>query len=58
MPHFLLCFEVILQADGEEGAGWGGSQILARGQTIFPLGGVGPIQSDLNSPRLKYLVNE
>lgn len=60
MPHFLFFFEVILQADREEqrGGGVGVSQILARGQIIFPLGGVGPIQSALNSLTLKYLVNE
>lgn len=60
VPHFLFFFEVILQADGEEQGGGGGgvSQILARGQIIFPLGGVSPIQSDLNGPTLKYLVNE
>ncbi|KAG7228610.1 hypothetical protein INR49_013296 [Caranx melampygus] len=43
----------------QEGRQRGGvSQVLACGQTIFPLGGVGPIQSDLNSPTVKYLVNE
>lgn len=30
--------------------------ILACGQIIFPLGGVGPIQSDLNGPTLEYLL--
>lgn len=42
------------RAQGREGV----FQILACGQTIFPLGGVSPIQGDLNSPTLKYLVNE
>lgn len=70
MCHFFLFFfEVMLQAETGrqrqraqerewEGGRGGVFQILACGQTIFPLGGVGPIQSDLNSPTLKYLVNE
>lgn len=65
-PHLSLVFEVIWQT-GWEGPtkGWrdGGEAaeggrvclILACGQIIFPLGGVGPIQSDLNSPTLEYL---
>lgn len=48
----------MLLADTETKGREGVAQILACGQTIFPLGGVGPIQSDLNSPTLKYLVNE
>lgn len=52
---FSFFFEVILQPERERGEV---SQILACGQTIFPLGGVGPIHSDLNSPTLEYLVNE
>lgn len=63
VPHLLFFFEVMLQAEmgrqRQEGRQRGGvSQVLACGQTIFPLGGVGPIQSDLNSPTVKYLVNE
>lgn len=52
-----FCMEWQGDRDREEGR-VGVSQILACGQTIFPVGGVGPIQSDLNSPTLKYLVNE
>lgn len=58
VPHFFFFsffFEVILQPERERGEV---SQILACGQTIFPLGGVGPIHSDLNSLTLEYLVNE
>lgn len=59
VPHFSFFFEVISQTDWEEPKRGGVvSQILACGQIIFPLGGVGPIQSDLNSPTLKYLSGE